>query len=115
MADHPLDRKAGTQLDQQPSQHGVLDALEGQAVTAFQLDPDGEVVCSAPAPPRRHAGVPGPLLRGNETDQLAVTADEVMRRDAQMMDRRVERVPCRSRRLVNSCSTPPRQTGPAAG
>ena len=94
-----------------PASTAAIGPLEGQAVTAFQLDPDGEIV-AAPCPATTTPACQARFF-GAQTDQLAAAPDEIVGRNAQVMDRRVIGVPGGVRRLVNNCSTPgpPKRSG----
>lgn len=65
-------------------QHLVLHRHEPSLVAAFQFDADREIVAALPAAPNRRARVPGPAITGHELNQLAVTANQEMRRHAKM-------------------------------
>ena len=70
----------------------VLCVREGCFAGTFELDADGEVVAAGPAVPARLSGVPRALSARHELDQLAVAADEEVRRHVEIPDRRVVRM-----------------------
>ena len=80
-----FDRVAAPQLREQPIEGQVLSVLEGQLVAALELDADREVVAVRPPHPIRCAGMPCAPRARYELDQCSITADEEMRRNAQVL------------------------------
>ena len=74
---------ARAQGGHQLAQRHVLLVGIGQGVGAFELDADGKVIAAFAARVTRHARVPGAFVGGDELDEVAVAADEEMRRHAQ--------------------------------
>src|SRR5688572_13939817 len=75
-------RQARTEFAHQSRQAAVLRDFEGPVVDAFEFDADGKIVAALAPAPARSAGVPGARLERHELDQLAITANQEMRRHA---------------------------------
>ncbi|MCY1377369.1 hypothetical protein D9M69_649380 [compost metagenome] len=86
MARHIGDRVTHAEAGAQAGQAVVLRAGEGIAFQSFQLDADGVVVAVAAAAPAGTAGVPGACVGIHKLHQLAIAADEKMRRDFHATD-----------------------------
>src|SRR3954470_5983995 len=73
-------RPPGFQRRNQTGQAGILCTSERTALGALKLDADREIIAARAAAPGRGAGVPGTALDRDELDELAVPADEEVRR-----------------------------------
>src|SRR5437868_12680477 len=73
-------RQPGFQPKNQTGQPGILCTGERTVLGALELDADREIIAARATAPGRGAGVPGTALDRDELDQLAVPADEEVRR-----------------------------------
>ena len=60
MTDTLRNRISITEHADEPPQHLLLPFFKRNVITAFKLDPDGEIVTTLPAVPLRGACMPGP-------------------------------------------------------
>lgn len=70
----------------QALQPSVLNVGIGLGIGSFQLNANGKVVAIGAVTPHRLSGMPGALIGRNELHNLAVSAQQEVRRHLQMRD-----------------------------